>query len=58
VKNKPADDKYGEQETEHRFKAALRGARTVGHKPMNGSQPKPIKRKAERLHSTRGKSGA
>jgi hypothetical protein len=30
-----ADDFYGEQEAQHRFEAALRGARLVGHKPQS-----------------------
>jgi hypothetical protein len=39
-----SDDQFSEQETQQRFEAALRGARTVGHKPMKESA-KPAKRK-------------
>jgi hypothetical protein len=34
MKNK-ADESYSEEEARHRFEAALRGARMVGHKPQS-----------------------
>jgi hypothetical protein len=39
-----SDDKFTKEETEQRFRAALRGARIVGHKPK-GAPTKPAKRK-------------
>jgi hypothetical protein len=37
-------DQYSPEETQQRITAAIRGARIVGHKPMNEST-KPAKRK-------------
>ncbi len=31
---KPTDDQFSDEETERRFKAALRGARAAAQKPM------------------------
>jgi thiamine monophosphate synthase len=58
VNSKRSGDKYSEQETQRRFEAALRGARTVGQKRMKGSQPKRVKRQANRAQSLREKFGA
>jgi hypothetical protein len=54
----PMDDrneKYGEQETQRRFVAALRGARLVGHKPQSEmklgkpkAKPKAARQKAKK----------
>jgi hypothetical protein len=35
MKDRKRDDTYSEQEAQHRFEAALRGARAVGHKPQS-----------------------
>ena len=38
------EDRYGEQEAQRRFEAALRGARLAGHKPMKSITPKRPKK--------------
>jgi len=49
------NEKYGEQETQRRFVAALRGARLVGHKPQSEmklgkpkAKPKAARQKAKK----------
>jgi hypothetical protein len=41
---KPRDDSYSPQETQQRFKTALRAARKVGHMPMKGKKQAKRKR--------------
>lgn len=36
----PADKEFSPEETQHRFEAALRGARISGHRPMAEISPK------------------
>jgi hypothetical protein len=40
------NDRYSKDETEQRMRAALKGARLVGHKPMKPVKPKKAKKKA------------
>lgn len=48
MRKQKADDKYGDEEAQHRFEAALRGARAVGHETM-----KDIVGKSERAIAQR-----
>jgi hypothetical protein len=41
---KPAES-FSKKEAQHRFEAALRGARVAGHMPMKKAVPKPARKK-------------
>ena len=41
--HKLQQDRYSEKEAQERFEAALRGARTAGHKQMSELQGKKVK---------------
>jgi hypothetical protein len=43
VMTKTLSDSYNDEEAQRRFKAALRGAREVGHEPMKDFSPKESK---------------
>jgi hypothetical protein len=45
-----SNDSYSEKESAERFKAALKGARIAGHKPMvkKAASPKARRRKAKK----------
>jgi hypothetical protein len=42
------DEKYEDEEAKIRFKAALRGARLAGHKPMESLTPKKAKKQPKK----------
>jgi hypothetical protein len=42
------DDQYSEEEAQRRLKAALRGARVAGHKPMKSMTPKRPKKQSKK----------
>jgi hypothetical protein len=56
--DKNSDDQYSAEETRRRFKAALRGAREVGHEPMKDIPPKrPKPPLATKLGKRKAKTG-
>jgi len=41
------DESYSKEETQRRFEASIRGARTLGHKSVKAEPRRPRKKKAE-----------